>query len=302
MQRPLILLAYAAAVALGMLLQAPSVPAADWIYPIDVAVGTDDTIYIADRNLPGIWTLKDGKTEVFIQASKRFKTPLNAIRCLYVSPDSTLYAGDSATREVFQVAADGALTQLTSPNPALKGTKLSPDLAFTPDNFGDVQIPMKMVADSKGNLYVSDTDLQRVWKVPAGGGKPQEFFVVAGPRGLAIDSDDNVYVLAANAPQLRRVAPDGTATVLVKDAPIDYPHQVALRDGTLYVSSGYDTRGIWKVTPDGAVEKWIGGDPLVNPVGIAWQGENLLIIDPRANALFSAAPDGTLTKVFPAVP
>ena len=285
----------------GITLYALPASAADWQYPIDVAVGTDGTIYIADRNLPGIWTLKDGKSEVFVQASKKFKTPLNAIRCLYVSPDGTLFAGDSATREVFQVAADGALTQLTSPNPALKGTKLTADTPFTPDNFGDVQIPMKMVMDSQGNLYASDTDLQRVWKVPKGGGELAELLVVGGPRGLTVDADDRVYVLAANAPQIQRVAQDGTTDVIVKDAPFEYPHQVLLREETLYVSDGYG-KAIWKVTLDGKAEKWISGPPFDNPVGIAWQGENLLVIDPRANALFSAAPDGKLTKVFPADP
>jgi sugar lactone lactonase YvrE len=294
-------LPFACRAVFGLVLYALPASAADWQYPIDVAVGTDGTIYIADRNLPGIWTLKEGKTEVFVQASKRFKTPLNAIRCLYVSPDGTLFAGDSATREVFQVASDGALTQLTSPNPALKGTKLTADTPFTPDNFGNVQIPMKMASDNQGNLYASDTDLQRVWKIPRGGGEPQEFFVVGGPRGLVVDHEDHVYVLAANAPQLQRVAPDGTATVVVKDAPFEYPHQVLLRDGTLYVSDGYG-KAIWKVSSDGTAEKWISGPPFDNPVGIAWQGENLLVIDPRANALFSAAPDGKLTKVFPADP
>ncbi len=274
--------------------------AADWQYPIDVVVGKDDTIYIADRNLPGIWKLKDGKTEVFVQASKKFRTPLNAIRCLHVTPEGELLAGDSAAREIFAVAPDGALTQLTAPAPALRGTRLTEDVQFTPDNFGLVLIPMKLATDSQGKLYVSDTDLHRVWKVPKEGGEPQEFLVVGGPRGLVVDGEDHVWVLAANAPQLQRVAPDGTVEAIVKDAPFQYPHQVLLRpEGTAVVSDGY-AKTIWNVTRDGKAEKWISGEPLDNPVGIAWRGEDLLIIDPRANALFSAATNGKLTRVFPA--
>lgn len=272
----------------------------DWQYPIDVAVGDDDTIYIADRNLPGIWTLKDGQSEVFIQASKKFRTPLNAVRCLHVSTDGVLYVGDSAAREVFSVTADGALTQLTAPQPLLKETKLSEDLGFTPDHFGLVGIPMVIATNSQGELFVSDTELQRVWKVPAGGGEPQEFLVVNGPRGLVVDGDDNVWVLSLQAPQLQKVAPDGTAEAVIKDLAFEFPHQLEQRgDGSFVVSDGY-AKAIWSVTPDGKAEKWISGDPLVNPVGITFQGDNLLIIDPRANALFSAAPDGTLTKVYPA--
>lgn len=279
--------------------QPSSASAADWQYPIDVAVGKDGTIYVADRKLPGIWTLKDGKTEVFVQASKKFRTPLNAIRCLYVAPDGTLLAGDSAAREVFEVAADGALTQLTATQPLMKGAKLTEDLGFTPDNFGLIGIPMKMAADSQGNLYVTDTELQRVWKVPKGGGEPQEFLVVSGPRGVIVDPQDHVWVLSLQAPPLQRVSPDGKVEPIVKDLTFEFPHQVLLRpDGSAVVSDGY-AKAIWNVGRDGTAEKWISGEPLDNPVGIAWRGEDLLIIDPRANALFSAAPDGKLTKVFP---
>jgi hypothetical protein len=279
---------------------ASPVSAADWQYPIDVVVGNDDTIYLADRKLPGIWRLKDGKTEVFVQASKKFRTPLNAIRCLYVTPAGRLLAGDSAAREVFEVAADGALTQLTAPQPLMKGTKLAEDIGFTPDNFGLIGIPMKMASDSQGALYVTDTELQRVWKVPKEGGEPQEFLIVSGPRGVAVDPEDHVWVLSLQAPQLQRVSPDGKTEPIVKDLTFEFPHQVLLRpDGSAVVSDGY-AKAIWNVKRDGKAEKWISGEPLDNPVGIAWRGEDLLIIDPRANALFSAAPDGKLTKVFPA--
>jgi hypothetical protein len=159
---------------------------------------------------------------------------------------------------------------------------------------------MAIAVNRGGDLFVTDTELQRVWKVPAGTRDPQEFLLVSGPRGIAVDDADNVWVLSLQAPQLQRVAPDGTATPIVTALTFEFPHQVALRpDGTAVVSDGY-ARSIWTVSADGKAEKWISGDPLVNPVGIAFHGENLLIIDPRANALFSAAPDGTLTTVYPA--
>jgi sugar lactone lactonase YvrE len=272
----------------------------DWQYPIAVAVGRDDTIYVADRNLPGLWTLKDGNSAIFVQASKTFRTPLNAVRCVTVSSDGTLYAGDSASREVFKVDADGALTQLTAPQPLLTQTKLTDDLAFTPDHFGLVGIPMAIAVNRVGDVFVTDTDLQRVWRIPAGTRDPQEFLLVSGPRGIAVDAEDNVWVLSLQAPQLQRVAPDGSATPIVSALTFEFPHQVALRpDGTVMVSDGY-ARSIWTVSAEGKAAKWISGEPLVNPVGIAFRGENLLIVDPQANALFSAAPDGTLTKVYSA--
>lgn len=274
--------------------------AEDWHYPIDVEVGNDDTIYIVDRQLPGLWTLKDGASEVFVRASKKFRTPLNAIRCAYVSPDGTLYVGDSAAREIFRVDAEGKLTQLTAPNPVVRDTLLTDDLEFTPDNFGLIGIPMAIASNSQGELFVTDTELQRVWKVPAEGGEPEEVLLVSGPRGIVVDGEDRVWVLSLQAPQLQRVSPGGEEVEeIISEAPFEFPHQVELGpDGTAYVSDGY-AKAIWKVSLDGTAEKWISGAPLDNPVGISWQGENLLIADSRANALFSAAPDGTLSKVYP---
>ena len=272
---------------------------AQWKYPIDVAAAEDGTIYIADLRLPGIWTLKEGKTEIFVQASKKFRTPLNAIRCLRINGDGVLHTGDSAAREVFSVNAEGGLTQLTATTPILKETMLSEDLEFTPDNFGLIGIPMDMAFNSQGDMYVSDTELQRVWKVPAAGGEPEEILLVNGPRGLAVDDDDNLWVLSLQAPQLQKVSPDGEVEELVSELTFEFPHQLELRgDGTAVVSDGY-AKAIWNVAADGTAEKWISGEPLDNPVGITFQGENLLIIDPRANALFSVAPDATLTQVFP---
>ena len=76
-------------------------------YPIAVATAANGDIYIADRQLPGIWRLRDGTTTVYYQAKKKFGTPLNAVRCLAIDGDGKLLAGDSATRDVYRFNAEG---------------------------------------------------------------------------------------------------------------------------------------------------------------------------------------------------
>ena len=124
--------------------------------------------------------------------------------------------------------------------------------------------------------------------------------MVSGPRGLAIDDQDRVWVLSAQAPQLRRFAADGkTSEVLVEEVVFEFPHQVTLDSkGTAYISDGYG-KCLWKLAPGGKPEKWVQNGPLSNPIGIRFVKEHVLLIDPRAPGLFQADVAGKLTKLFP---
>ena len=48
-------------------------------YPLAVVAGPDNSLYVADRNLPGIWKIQGGKAAIYYQGSKKFRTPLNAV-------------------------------------------------------------------------------------------------------------------------------------------------------------------------------------------------------------------------------
>lgn len=270
--------------AVALLLSGLGIRSADaddlpWKYPIDLAVGKEGEIYIADLKLPGIWVYRGEKLEVVVQGTSKYRTPLNAIRCLAVTDDGTLLAGDSATREVYKVSPKGELTSLTN---------------------GYVGIPITM-APHGTDVFVSDLELQRVWKVPLAGlpknQPPEEFTVIGGARGLFLDKDE-LWVLSSPAPQLQRFSMDKKPTVVVKDLVFEFPHQIARKDGVSYVSDGYK-KCVWKVTDDGKAEQWVSGAPFVNPLGIRFQGDDLLLIDPRAKALFRIKPDGTRETILP---
>ncbi len=255
-----------------------------WQYPLDAAVGADGTYYIADRKLPGIWKLKDGENTVLYQGKKQFRTPLNAVRCVHVAADGTLYAGDSATREVYSVSPTGEVKALTN---------------------GSIGIPTA-IAVVDGTVYVTDLELQRIWKFPAAGlpitQQPTEFAVVGGCRGLFVDDKGFIWVLSSLAPQLRKYTGDGKFEPVVSDVVFDFPHQVCVTsDGTAYVTDGY-AKAIWKIAPSGKPEKWVSGEPFVNPIGIRPQGTDFIVCDSRANALFKVTPDGKVEKLFGGLP
>lgn len=254
-------------------------PARGLVYPLDVSVTADaKTLYLVDRKLPGLWKAgADGKLAVFFQASKKFRTPLNAVRCIAADGKGGLLVGDSGTREVYRFSADGKSTPLTK---------------------GGIGIAMGIAVNAKGTIFVSDLELQRIWTVPAAGGEPKEFAVLPAPRGMTFDKKGQLWVVSGGPRnQLVKIAADGKITPVVKERTFVYPNDVAVSaDGTAYVSDGY-ADCIWKVAADGKTSKWVSGKPLDNPVGLDWQGTTLLVVDSRAGKLFSITPDAKLAPV-----
>lgn len=249
-------------------------------YPLDVAVADDGTVYLADRNLPGVWVVKEGVRSLYFQGPKTFRQPLNAIRCLAVDPQGRLLAGDSATRNVYR------FDENAQPQPLVK------------DEFG-IGIPMALAVSQKGEIYVADLQLKQIVKLPADGGPTTKVADVPAPRGLDIDQQGRLWVVSHGDNQVLRIEPDGSVQVVVQGRPFSFPHHIALGPhGEACVADGFG-HAIWKfpLSGDAKPEKWVSGEPLVNPVGVAWDQERLLVADPQANALLEVDKEGKVSVV-----
>ena len=193
--------------------------AAEMLYPLSVAATDKGPLYVADRKLPGIWSVEQGKAASYFTGSKVFRTPLNAVRCVTIDNEGRVLAGDSSTREVYRFEKAGAKPQ--------------------PLTNGGIGIPMDVVVLKNGDLLVSDLELHHIWKVPAAGGKPTLFAKVEAPRGLALDQAENLWVVSGTADQLLKVSPEGKVAVVVKGRPFNFPHDVVvLDDGSAKRHSG----------------------------------------------------------------
>src|SRR5689334_16215418 len=91
----------------------PRTDAAEMVYPLSVVADAAGNIFVADRELPGIWKVAGGALSLHFQGEKKFGTPLNAVRCLALDHEGKLLAGDSATREVYRFDAEGNPQPLT---------------------------------------------------------------------------------------------------------------------------------------------------------------------------------------------
>lgn len=235
-------------------------------YPLAVVSGQDNSIYVADRNLPGIWKIQDGKASIYYQGSKKFRTPLNAVRCLAIDINGKLLAGDSSTREVYRFDS--------AENPV-------------PMTAGGIGIPTAMAIDSKGTLFVCDLELHCIFQVTADSGATTEFVKVPAPRGIAVDAQDRVWVVSHSKEPLVRFAKDKSKEVIVGEPIFQFAHQVVVDSkGDCYVTDGY-AKSIWKIPAQGKPETFFSGEPLKNPVGLSLQGERLLIADPHQKTVYS---------------
>lgn len=245
--------------------------AEDLLYPVAIAVKDQETLYLVDRDLPGVWKTEGNQLKIFFRGDKKFRTPLNAPRCATVDGEGRLLVGDSATREVYRFNAEGKPEPLTS---------------------GGIGIPMGIAVNHAGDLLVSDLELHMIWKVPAAGGAPVEFARVAGPGNVCIDGEDRLWVVSRAENGLVRVLPDGKVETVVKGRAFQFPHAVVVdKAGAAYVCDGY-AKTIWKIEADGKPQKWATSDSFANPVGLAWRQDALLVVDSRAKAVFQINPEG----------
>lgn len=248
------------------------------IYPISVATAPDGAKYIVDRDLPGVWKVVDGKAEIFFQGPKQLRQPLNAPRCVAVSPSGEVFVGDSAGCNVFRIAAG------------------EQPVAVSPERIG---VPMALAFDAEGNLFVADIEVHRVLKLTFGDATQVETVArVRAVRGLAIDAQQQLWVLSGYQDPVRVLQADGSLKTVVAGTPFPYPASLAFTtDGKLWISDSY-AHSVSTISAEGEVTAMVTGDPLVYPVGLCASGETVLVADPRAACIWKIEGNQA-TRDFP---
>ena len=157
--------------------------------------------------------------------------------------------------------------------------------------------------DSAGNLYVADYGSRKVRKVtPAGvvstvagngvggyGDGAGNVATFCGPRDVAIDGNDNVFVL--DNVVVRKISADGRVTTLTKEvpancditrpaAPPQFPRALAVtQSGVLYVANQIPTE-VYRVAPTGESVRLEGIDqPTADGVGAFGQLLDIAVDD-----------------------
>ncbi|MEO1993185.1 MAG: NHL repeat-containing protein [Pirellulales bacterium] len=250
-------------------------------YPLGVAAKKGGELFIADRLLPGIWKVANGRTVRFVAGAKKFRSPLSSIRAVAVGPNGDIFAADSGTREIYSVSEDGSPSPLTG---------------------GKIGIPMDMAANSRGQLFVSDLETHQIWKIDVKKGDVEQYISLPTPRGLFVDQNDQLWVVSTGQNQVIRLDQKKEITSVVKNQPFDFPQDIVVdSSGVAYVTDNYK-KCVWRIPVNGKPEVWAGGKPLKGPVGIALQQESILVADPKAKQIFKidhrGSEEGVVTSAL----
>lgn len=235
------------------------------VYPLDGVMDEEGVAWIVDRNQPGVWRYRqDEGLDLVIRGEKTFRKPLNAVRCIAISPSGTLTVGDPATREIYRRDDQGAMQ---------------------PSASGLIGIPVDLAFASDGVLYIADVERRVIWKQDDASAKPT-IFAKVNPRGLFVDTKDFLWVITQDEKQLLRIGRDGNQEVIVGERRFEFPHQLVVDSkDRVWVTDGYK-KALWLIEPGKDPVIAFEGSPLVNPVGLFLVDDSPAIVDPHAQMVF----------------
>jgi sugar lactone lactonase YvrE len=298
--------------------------------PTNITIGGDGNLYVADSGnntirkitpagvvstIAGAGSLPGNNSSVGsadgIGEGARFNRPYGVA----VDSGKNVYVADTGNNTIRRISQAGVVTTIA-------GAAGLPGAIDGPGTDARFSAPQRVICDSRGTLYVSDSGNHVIRKISPqgvvttlaglayspgsadGAGNQARF---NNPRGLAVDPSGNVYVADSGNYAIRRITPSGIVTTLAglagtygsadgvgPNARFILPSGVALDSaGILYVADP-GNYAIRKVAPDGTVTTWAGAD---FPVGIAIDNANNIYVVQVFGGILKMTPDGVATTI-----
>ena len=226
--------------------------------------------------------------------------PLDRPYGIAVASTGTVFVADTARNRLLRSGPDGLLHLLTGSQSGFRDGPLSQAL---------FRRPMGLAVDRDGNLFIADTDNNRIRKVVenevstvAGDGKagwtdgPLTAARFNRPGALAFDSRGDLYVADTSNNVVRKIdlgleevsTPIGTQSLI----PMDRPSGIAIdREGNLFISDTFHSRILAFDMAGGRLsirnfELRVGEPPLGRPFGLAIDSQGrLYVADPDNNCI-----------------
>jgi uncharacterized protein (TIGR03437 family) len=266
-----------------------SATAANLAFPAAVALDSAGNLYIADASNSRVRKVDTNGTITTFAGTGDFgdfgdtnvatKAGMNRPYGLAFDKAGSLYIADTYNDAIRKVAVSSGIMSTFAGN-SMQG--------FGGDGGGAtgalLDTPTALVVDAAGNLYIADTNNNRIRRVGTDGnistfagtgnaaangdGGPATSAALNHPEGLAIDRAGNIYVADTANHRVRKISPDGTITTVAGNgsggfagdggpptqASLYYPKGLAVdaSSGNLYIADWLNSR-IRVVTPDGNI-------------------------------------------------
>ncbi|MDW7712146.1 MAG: RHS repeat-associated core domain-containing protein [Deferrisomatales bacterium] len=321
---------------------------ADLTYPQDVAVDDAGNLYIVQNqehrirkvDPSGIITTVAGTGQSGYNGDgiQAISARLNLPGYVVIDTDGNIIIADTFNHRIRRVGIDGVIATIAGTGSA------GYDSDEVPAGLARLNHPFSIALDENGNLYIADFENARIRKVGTDGiistvagigrggyGGDGDFAVAGelnGPRGIALDSDGNIYISDSINSRIRRVSPETQFDMLS-----GYPgHRVYATDGVAHVmglegehrlsldfvtgtpvqSFDYDESGqLTTVTdkdgnttiiergPDGVPTAIVSPDGLVTSLGIDGSRHLREVVYPDGSGYrFAYTADGRMTDVW----
>lgn len=200
--------------------------------------------------------------------------------------------GRMATTQLYRrlwIFAAASLLSCSSPESletqeATTSNTIAAEPIATNESWGNTEGP---AIDSAGALYFTSRGSYRGivrWTASEGASRYAPVASMAGPGGLWIDVNDNIYLTATDERQLQLLSPDGNLIVLAEGFEADPaattgPNDVTVSStGIVYFTDpkGYQGEAapgtIYRMTPDGVIS--VFDDTIVGPNGIVLSADD----------------------------
>ncbi len=234
--------------------------AAQFKYPIRVAVDASGNVYVADfgnnriRKITAagvVSTLAGNGTKGFADGSSttaQFSSPTGVA----VDASGNVYVADTQNHRIRKITAAGVVSTLAG-----NGTSGFANGSSTTAQFFR---PEGVAVDASGNVYVADTGNTRIRKITAGGvvstlASSGTDALFSNPSGVAVDASGNVYVAEHSNNRIRKITTGGVVSTLAgsgtegfadgsgTDALFSNPNEVAMdASGNVYVADTGNNR------------------------------------------------------------
>ena len=255
--------------------------------PIGVALGKDDTLYVANRNNPRVTKatvgqefIKEFGRGIPEQVGAPFPSRHMWLTAVVLDKDENVYVADEWHNSIIVYNSDGDI--LT--NWGEQG-----------DGEGKLNRPSGMVFDADDNLWIVNSVNSRIQKFTKEG-KYLESFGKKGngpdeldmPWGITIDDDGDIYIADWNNNRIQKFSPDGT-------------HQLSFGSGK---PAGISPDGGTPYSHTYTSHIAVNPNDLNHPTGVAvdgdgdvyvvdWMNERVVIFDSQARTVATLRGDAS---------